>query len=114
MSWLLTREAPKIVECKILVLSAACLDHERSVRREKTEKEGERENEEEEEERNNREQGSRMDWREATSASGERPAVHPDCRRPIKMSYVSLSLSLSLRSARPLTLVRRQIILIVE
>lgn len=34
-----------------------------------------------------------MDWREATSASGERPAVHPDCRRPIKISYVILSLS---------------------
>lgn len=33
-----------------------------------------------------------MDWREATSASGERPAVHPDCRHPIKISYVILSL----------------------
>lgn len=29
-----------------------------------------------------------MDWREATSASGERPAVHPDCRHPIKISYI--------------------------
>ncbi|TGZ47370.1 hypothetical protein DBV15_00056, partial [Temnothorax longispinosus] len=46
-------------------------------------------NEEEGEEKNNREQGSRMDWHEATSASGERPAVHPDCRRPIKISYGS-------------------------
>ncbi|KYM94298.1 hypothetical protein ALC62_15071 [Cyphomyrmex costatus] len=44
-----------------------------------------RSDEEEEEEKNNREQGSRMDWHEATSASGERPAVHPDCRRPIKI-----------------------------
>jgi len=52
-----------------------------------------RKNEEEGEEKNNREQGSRMDWHETTSASGERPAVHPDCRRPIKISYVSLSLS---------------------
>lgn len=73
-----------------------------------------RENEKEEEEENNREQGSRMDWREATSASGERPAVHPDCRRPIKISYISLSLSLSVLDCRSSPLVHRQIILIVE
>ncbi|KOX67976.1 hypothetical protein WN51_07593 [Melipona quadrifasciata] len=33
-----------------------------------------------------------MDWHGAMSASGERPAVHPDCRRPIKISYVGLTL----------------------
>lgn len=44
-----------------------------------------------------------MNWHEAMSASGERPAVHPDCRRPIKISYIgSLSLSLSLSSKNPL------------
>ncbi|KOC65176.1 hypothetical protein WH47_01326 [Habropoda laboriosa] len=32
-----------------------------------------------------------MDWHGAMSTSGERPAVHPDCRRPIKISYVDLS-----------------------
>lgn len=52
-----------------------------------------RKNKEKGEEKNNREQGSHMDWHEATSASGERPAVHPDCRRSIKISYISLSLS---------------------
>lgn len=32
------------------------------------------------------------DWHGAMSASGERPAVHPDCRRPIKISYGRWSL----------------------
>lgn len=37
-------------------------------------------------------QGSHMDWQSNESDRVERPAVHPDCRRPIKISYVGVSL----------------------
>jgi len=73
------------VNVETFVLSIANLNRKRRTMQRRYEEEGK--------EKNNREQESRMDWHEATSASGERPAVHPDCRRPIKISYVSLSLS---------------------